>query len=108
MKKPPASRPHDEWLHAQLKDPEFAADYLTAAAEDVPAVYLSALRHVAESHGMAKIAKSAGIPRESLYRALGPRGNPRLSTLTAVMKATGLLLSAKATPTKKRKRVVHA
>ena len=96
MRKLPASRPHAEWLHEQLQDPVFAAEYLSAAVEDEPAVYLSALRQVAEAHGMAKIAKAAGIPRESLYRALGERGNPRLSTLTAVMKATGMRFAAAA------------
>ena len=41
---------------------------------------LIALRHLAEAKGgMAKIAKKAGIERESLYRALSPSGNPRLS-----------------------------
>ena len=96
MKKAPASRPHAEWLHEQLQDPQFAAEYLSAAVEDEPAVYLSALRQVAEAHGMAKVAKAAGIPRESVYRALSPRGNPRLSTLTAIMKATGMKFAATA------------
>lgn len=102
MKKAPASRPHAEWLHEQLQDPSFAAEYLSAAAEDEPAVYLGALRNVAEAHGMAKVAKAAGIPRESLYRALSPRGNPRLSTLTAIMKAAGMKLSAEAKRTHKK------
>ena len=45
-----AGRSHDERLREQLKDPGFAAEYLTAAAEDPePAVYLAALRQVAES-----------------------------------------------------------
>lgn len=102
MKKAPASRPHAEWLHEQLQDPVFAAEYLSAAAEDEPAVYLGALRHVAEAHGMAKVAKAAGIPRESLYRALNPKGNPRLSTLTAIMKTAGMKLSAEANNARKR------
>ena len=42
---------------------------------------------------MAKIAKAAGIERESLYRALSSRGNPRLSTLVAVTKAMGLTIT---------------
>jgi probable addiction module antidote protein len=102
MKTVPASRAHDEWLHAQLKDPTFAAEFLATAATDDPAVYLLALRQVAEAHGMATIAKAAGIPRESLYRALGPNGNPRLSTLTAIMRAAGMTLSA-ATSAKPKK-----
>ena len=46
--------------------------------------------------GMARIAKLAGIQRESLYRALSARGNPRLSTLRAVAKAVGLRLTVEA------------
>ena len=51
---------------------------------------------------MAKVAKAAGIPRESLYRALNPKGNPRLSTLTAIMKTAGMKLSAEANNARKR------
>ena len=79
-------------------DPEFAAQYLKATLEDAdePRVLLLALRHLAEAQGIAKVAKAAGVQRESLYRALSPRGNPRLSTLVAVTKAIGLKLTVKA------------
>ena len=83
----------NEWLREQLKDPGFSAEYLTAAAEDeAPAVFLQALRKVAEAQGMAAVAKRAGIPRESLYRVLSAKGNPRWSTLAPVVRATGLKL----------------
>ena len=94
---------HDEAIVEELRrDPEFAAEYLKAALEDTdePRVLLVALRHLAEAKGgMAKIAKAAGIERESLYRALSARGNPRLSTLTAVTKALGLRLTVEAVST---------
>ena len=66
--------------------------YLKAALEDEdePRVLLIALRHLAQAQGIAKFARAAGIERESLYRALSPRGNPRLSTLVAVTRAIGL------------------
>lgn len=84
---------HNDWLYEQLRDPGFAAAYLTAAAEDEePAVFLQALRKVAEVRGMAQVAKRAGIPRESLYRMLSAKGNPRWSTLAPVVRATGLKL----------------
>ena len=35
----------------------------------------------------------AGLQRESLYRALSPRGNPTLKTLLAVLSGAGLRLS---------------
>ena len=41
---------------------------------------------------MTQVAKAAGIQRESLYRALSPKGNPTIKTLLAVMQATGLKL----------------
>ncbi len=42
---------------------------------------------------MAEVAKAAGIPRESLYRALSPKGDPRWSTLSAILHATGMKLT---------------
>jgi probable addiction module antidote protein len=94
-----ASVSHDEAMVRRLrKDPEFAAEYLKAALEDEdePRVLLIALRHLAQAQGIARVAKAAGIERESLYRALSERGNPRLSTLFAVAKAVGLRLTVEA------------
>jgi len=95
-----ASISHDEATIRELrKSPKFAAEYLRAALEDddEPAVLLIALRRITEARGgIAKVAKAAGIERESLYRALSPRGNPRLSTLVAVTKAVGLKLTVEA------------
>ena len=91
---------HDEAMVRELREnPGFAAEYLRAALEDEdePGVLLVALRRVAEARGgMAKVAKAAGIERESLYRALSVHGNPRLSTLVAVTKAMGLKLTVEA------------
>ena len=88
---------HDAVMIKRLRENRaLAAEYLKAAIEDrdEPQVLLVALRHVAEARGgVAKIAKAAGIERESLYRALSPRGNPRLSTLFAVTRAMGLTLT---------------
>lgn len=98
-----ASIAHDDAIVEELRnDPEFAAEYLKAGLDDTdePRVLLVALRHLAEAKGgVAKIAKAAGIERESLYRALSASGNPRLSTLTAVIKALGLKLTVESVPT---------
>ena len=96
-----ASVSHDDAMVRRLrKDPDFAAEYLKAALEDEdePRVLLLTLRHLAQGRGIAKVAKAAGIERESLYRALSARGNPRLSTLVAVTKAIGLRLTVEAAP----------
>src|SRR5579863_8176071 len=94
-----ASISHDEALIRELRDnPRFAVEYLKAALEEdsEPRVLLLALRRVVRARGIAKIAKTAGVERESLYRALSERGNPRLSTLAAVTKAVGLRLTVEA------------
>lgn len=94
-----ASRSHDEAVVEMLKaDPEFANEYLAVALDesDQPGgqqALLSALRHIAEAQGMSAVAERAGMPRESLYRALGPRGNPTIKTLLAILQAAGLHLS---------------
>jgi probable addiction module antidote protein len=92
-----ASITNEQAVIQELRDdPDFAAEYLKAAMEDSeePEVLLIALRQIAEARGgVAKVAKKAGIERESLYRALSARGNPRLSTLVGVMKAVGLKLT---------------
>jgi len=94
-----ASVSHEDAMVRRLRrDSAFAAEYLRAALEDQdePRVLLIALRQLAKAHGIAKVAKAAGIQRESLYRALSKRGNPRLSTLVAVVRAIGLRLTVKA------------
>ncbi|MES2355201.1 MAG: addiction module antidote protein [Pseudomonadota bacterium] len=93
-----ASRPHDDAVVELLReDPDFADEYLAIALDeaDEPGgreALLAALRHVAEAQGMATVAERAGIPRESLYRALSPNGNPTIKTLLAVLNAAGLKL----------------
>lgn len=94
-----ASRSHDAVVVELLReDPDFANAYIAAALEEADqpggqAALLTALRHVAEAQGMAAVAERAGIPRESLYRALSPRGNPTIKTLLAVLGAAGLHLA---------------
>lgn len=97
--KPPSSRPHDAVVVELLKeDPDFASVYLAAALEESgqpggQQALLFALRHVAEAQGMAAVAHRAGIPRESLYRALSANSNPTIKTLLAVLGGAGLQLT---------------
>lgn len=90
---------HDQELAELRADRELALEYLKAAMEsldnpDDRAAGLLALRTVAEAYGgLAAVAAQAGISRESLYRALSPKGNPTLKTLLAVLKTVGMRLS---------------
>lgn len=91
---------HHEAEVAELRaDHELAVEYLRAAMDslDTPegrAGGLLAMRTVAEAYGgLGAVAAEAGISRESLYRALSPKGNPSLNTLVAVLKVVGMRLS---------------
>jgi probable addiction module antidote protein len=111
MKNPKNCLSYNEWEIKQLQsDRELAIEYLKAAMEalDNPeerAGGLLALRAVAEAYGgLGAVAAAADISRESLYRALSPKGNPTLKTLVAVLKTVGLRLSIAEVPqTKARK-----
>ena len=79
---------------AFLDSEEVIAEYLTAAlAEDDPDVFLAAVGHVAKARGMSAIAKSAGLGRESLYKALTPGAKPRYDTILKVLHCLGLKLA---------------
>jgi probable addiction module antidote protein len=94
-----ASISHNGALKKELRaDPKFAAEYIRAALEDEHGteVLLLVLRQVAEAYGIASVAKAAGIQRESLYRALSAKGNPKVSTLAAVAGAMGLRINVEA------------
>jgi probable addiction module antidote protein len=71
------------------------AAYLEAVFEDGdPRLISAALGDIARARGMSDIAKATGLSRESLYRALGPNGNPEFGTILRVVKALGLRLTA--------------
>src|SRR5258708_3736387 len=83
-----------------------AADYLdteerqvadiTAELETGDADFVrDALGLVARARGMSEIAKSTGLNRESLYKALGETGNPEFSTAMRIVRALGLRLSVR-------------
>jgi probable addiction module antidote protein len=81
-----------------LKTPRHVAEYLNAALEDSDErVLLAALRNATEAvGGMAEVARRTGLSRESLYRALSEKGNPRWSTLVAVLRALGVRVTVAA------------
>ena len=94
------SKPYQEWLIEQLKDHDEAVAYLNAALEESlkgdeesAALFLMALRNVAEAQeGIAALAKRTGMGRESLYKTLSGKGNPKWHTLVTLVIALGLNL----------------
>jgi len=89
---------YDQWASRTLAtDTDLAAEYFREVLEhsDTPEELLLGLRRIAEAQGMSRVAEAAGLSRESLYRSLSASGNPRLSTLVAVLRVAGLKLSVR-------------
>jgi len=80
-------------LLESLRDADEAQEYLNAAIEDSPEAFLKALKNVAQSHQMTKVAKESGIQRETLYRSLSEQGNPTLGTLSSILSVLGLTIT---------------
>jgi probable addiction module antidote protein len=74
----------------RLHSPEAQAAYLAAAFDDGdPALITAALGDIARAKGVSEIARSAGVSRETMYKAFKPGGNPTLATVGQVLKAMG-------------------
>jgi probable addiction module antidote protein len=102
----PPAVPQEGWLLQRLQDPELAAAYLNAAlAEGDQGAFMLALRQVARARrGVSTVARHAGLNRASLTRALSAKGNPELSSLNRILRATGLrLVIASGAPPRKSK-----
>lgn len=87
-----------EFDAAPYLDSEAAiAAYLTdILAVNDAALLAAALGDIARARGMTEIAKSAGITREALYKALRPDSEPRFDTINRVCAALGVRLVAQA------------
>lgn len=78
-----------------LNNPEALAEYLTVVMEENdPAALAQALGTIARARGMTELAKSSGITREALYKALRPDADPRFDTINRVCAALGVRLVA--------------
>lgn len=83
---------------SQLRSEGAMIAYLEAAlADGDPAVVTAALGDIARAQGMTRVARRAGLGRESLYKALSPTGNPEFGTVLKVVEALGLELHAAVT-----------
>jgi probable addiction module antidote protein len=68
--------------------------YLEACQEEGdPALIAAALGDIARARNMSQLAKSAGMTRAGLYKALSPEGNPSFATVVKVAKALGLKIT---------------
>ncbi len=80
-----------------LRTPQEMAAYLDACIEesDGDAAFIAkALGDIARAQGMSKVARDAGLSRESLYKALSGERSPDFATILKVTRALGVKLHA--------------
>lgn len=90
------SRAHDEAMAELYRDdPALALDVINGILEDGDqAELLTVLRQLAQAFGgVQAVAERANLNPTQLYRTLSAKGNPGLSSLTAILKAMGLRLA---------------
>jgi probable addiction module antidote protein len=81
------------------ENPQEADAYLRVALEEFEESgktehLLLALRTVAEAQGgVPELARRIDMEKMTLYKALSEKGNPRLSTINAILKGLGYRLS---------------
>jgi probable addiction module antidote protein len=92
---------YHEWLINSLKNKKEAAAYLQVALEEYQndgdlEAFLLALRHVAEAQGgLGMLSKKTNLNRESLYKTLSSKGNPKLQTIGLLLKGLGFEFAIK-------------
>lgn len=63
----------------------------------------NALGAIARARGMTRVARGSGVSRETLYKGLTDKGDPKLSTLLSILKMLDLKLSARPAKSRRRK-----
>lgn len=92
------TKKYKDWIIEELKDHDLAVAYLNEALEESlkgdeesQHLFLIALKNVAEAQGgIGNLAKKTHMGRESLYKTLSEKGNPKWHTLIALINALGL------------------
>ena len=80
-----------------LLDEDELAQYLTDAYEDDdPAVFVVALGHAIKHRGVAQVAEAAELNRESLYKVINGKVQPKWDTIHRLLHVLGVHLSVAA------------
>jgi probable addiction module antidote protein len=84
-----------------LRTPKEMAAYFEACLEEADgdaAFIATALGNIARAKGIAQVARTTGLSRESLYKALSGDRSPSFDTILKVVAALGLELHAEVAP----------
>lgn len=106
-------RSFEDDLIERLKNPEFAAHFLSEilndSSEGQKERILLALKRMAKAYGVSALTQEIGRSPKALYISLSKKGNPTLETFLAILNALGIRLKADAARSAShgRKRAAH-
>lgn len=88
------TKPYIDDLKTRLSDPDYAASYLSECYQDSIETFLLGLKYVVEAQGgYSELSKSTSLSREHLYTMLSESGNPRLQSLSIILKELGFKMT---------------
>ena len=83
----------DTSIATDLRDIEFASEYLEQALGESVQDFIIAIRNVADANGgIGELSKKSALGRESLYKSLSQEGtsSPYFATIHQVLDALGM------------------
>lgn len=86
------SRDWNETLACELRDPEFAREFLMAMLDEGFTLQ-AALAKTIRSYGVKEFAKKARMPSSNIVRSIDRQHNPTQKTLDRLLKPLGLRLA---------------
>jgi probable addiction module antidote protein len=86
------SKDWNKGLAQDLRDPEFAREFLLAAVDEGVSLQ-HALGKAVRASGIKEFAMKIGMASPNLLRAIHPRHNPTQATIKRLLKPFGLRLS---------------
>ena len=95
------SKDWNEGLAQDLKDTEFAKQFLIATLEEEISIQV-ALGKIARAYGVKEFAKKTKFAGPNLLRAINPKHNPTQETLNRLLKPFGLMIAVAPIPERKR------
>lgn len=103
-------RTHDEFLEEFFRErPHRIGGYLDVLFDEIDeeggiGALLSSLRVLSRVVGVSEVAKRANMTRKGLQKALSETGNPRLTSINAILHAMGYRLAAQKLEKRKGRR----
>ena len=83
-----------------LTDEKVIAEYLNMELANGDPKYIKiALNNIARARNMSELARRAGMPRASIYRALNPDSNAEYDTIQKIVNALGMRFVVQPVPT---------